>query len=507
METRTAFVEAICENPADDAVRLVFADWLDDHGEPERAEFIRVQVELAGLPPDSPRRDQFEPRERALLAEHRTAWLAEVPSFARKDAVFRRGFVEKITTKASQFVKGAKALFKTAPVRGAWLTYRAPWGTTEIPDPALAACEELQRLVSLRVGGYLGSSYIGNQGVQTLVASPHLAKLETLDLSENRITAVAVQALAASPHLANLKSLNLAADLYTDRDRMLGDEGAAALAAAPHLAGLRELNLSHSRIGSKGAEALAKSKHLRNLTRLDLSWNDIGDEGGLALANSATLTNLTTLGLRHTGLGDVAVEDLFTSPHLSRLTDIELYAGELAPEVLGWALATPAGARLTRLALDDSPVEVDAFVRLLEPLRLHSLELHSCGIGPEGAQLLAGFPGLKGLHTLELGYNRLGDDGAVALAESKHLRNLRWLDLSSNDIGVKGITALAGSPNLARLRHLDLHHNKLGNVGAKALMASPHLRLLANLRLHNNRIVKTVYKELREHFGDVITSL
>jgi uncharacterized protein (TIGR02996 family) len=505
MQTRAAFLEAICENPADDAVRLVFADWLDDHDESERAEFIRVQVELAGLPPDSPRRDQLEPRERALLAERRTVWLAEVPPFARKGAVFRRGFVEKITVKAAQFVKGAKALFRVAPVREAWLTYRAPWGTTEIPDPALAACAELEQLVSLRVGGYLGSDSIGNQGVQTLVASPHLAKLEALDLSENRLTAPAVQALAASPHLANLKSLNLAADLYTDRDRMLGDEGAAALAASPHLAGLRELNLSHSRIGPKGAEALAKSKHLRNLARLDLSWNRIGGKGGLALARSPSLANLTTLNVRHTGLDTGAVEALLTSSRLSRLTDIDLYAQQINPGVLGRVLAGPAGARLTRLAVDGSPGE--GFVRLLEPLRLHSLELHACQFGPEDARILAGFPWLKGLHTLELGYNLLGDDGAVALAESKYLGNLRSLTLCSNGVGVKGITALAGSPNLSRLRHLDLHHNKLGNHGAQVLIDSPHLRLLNNLRLHNNRIVKTVCKEVREHFGDVITSL
>ena len=42
MSERAAFVSAILDNPADDTVRLVFADWLDEHGEPERAEFIRA---------------------------------------------------------------------------------------------------------------------------------------------------------------------------------------------------------------------------------------------------------------------------------------------------------------------------------------------------------------------------------------------------------------------------------------------------------------------------------
>jgi uncharacterized protein (TIGR02996 family) len=48
--TGAALLRAVCHSPADDAPRLVYADWLDEHGRPERAEFIRVQCELARLP-------------------------------------------------------------------------------------------------------------------------------------------------------------------------------------------------------------------------------------------------------------------------------------------------------------------------------------------------------------------------------------------------------------------------------------------------------------------------
>lgn len=47
MSERAAFMAAICQTPADDTARLVFADWLEENGEPERAEFIRVGVTLA----------------------------------------------------------------------------------------------------------------------------------------------------------------------------------------------------------------------------------------------------------------------------------------------------------------------------------------------------------------------------------------------------------------------------------------------------------------------------
>jgi uncharacterized protein (TIGR02996 family) len=50
-----AFLRSIIENWEDDTPRLVYADWLEEHGNADRAEFIRVQCELARMtnPPTS----------------------------------------------------------------------------------------------------------------------------------------------------------------------------------------------------------------------------------------------------------------------------------------------------------------------------------------------------------------------------------------------------------------------------------------------------------------------
>jgi uncharacterized protein (TIGR02996 family) len=40
-----AFLAAVHERPGDDAPRLVYADWLEEHGEVEYAEFIRWQMQ------------------------------------------------------------------------------------------------------------------------------------------------------------------------------------------------------------------------------------------------------------------------------------------------------------------------------------------------------------------------------------------------------------------------------------------------------------------------------
>src|SRR4051794_41145708 len=44
-----AFLRAIFDVPEDDLPRLVYADFLEENGEPDRAALVRVQVEAAGL--------------------------------------------------------------------------------------------------------------------------------------------------------------------------------------------------------------------------------------------------------------------------------------------------------------------------------------------------------------------------------------------------------------------------------------------------------------------------
>lgn len=47
----TAFLARLKEDPGDLGLRLVFADWLEEHGRVALAELFRVEVELARLPP------------------------------------------------------------------------------------------------------------------------------------------------------------------------------------------------------------------------------------------------------------------------------------------------------------------------------------------------------------------------------------------------------------------------------------------------------------------------
>src|SRR5688572_22453465 len=96
MSERDAFLRAIAAEPSDDTVRLAFADWLDEHDEPERAEFIRLQIERERAKPFG---DASAPtkREKALLDAHLAEWLgplADLDEYSGFGPTFRRGFVE-----------------------------------------------------------------------------------------------------------------------------------------------------------------------------------------------------------------------------------------------------------------------------------------------------------------------------------------------------------------------------------------------------------------------------
>jgi uncharacterized protein (TIGR02996 family) len=321
-----AFLQAIIESPDDDTPRLVYSDWLDEHGESDRAEFIRAQVQLARLPEDDPRRPALKLRERALLGRHEAAW-AE-PFRGRVESwKFRRGFVEQITTGAAKFLTQVEQLFRLAPIRHARLR-RPTWCLHR-----LAECPFLGRLTGLDLGGNAhrpgGSSFLLPSGVRALAASPHLHRLTTLLLFAANLNVYDVQHLVSAPALKGLTGLDLGGN-------NLGAAGARVLASAPSLRGLTTLRLQRAQLGNLGVRLLASSPYLTRLTDLDLGWNDLGGPAAAALAEAPNLAGLVRLDLSVNRLSIAGAKALAAAPHLQRLQRLAVTRPLLAAEA--WAV-------------------------------------------------------------------------------------------------------------------------------------------------------------------------
>jgi uncharacterized protein (TIGR02996 family) len=259
MTEEEAFLQVIAERPDADAPRLMYADWLEERGDP-RGEFIRVQCALARMGPDDPRRPELKARERVLLADHQGQWVAPLRGIVY-GWLFRRGFVEAIRARGQTFLEQAERLFALAPVQQAWLS-DANWC---VPD--LAGSRYLAQLRALS----LDANGIGDAGVRALAESPHASRLTALDLAGNQVSDAGVQHLANSSHLGGLLSLRLSMN-------HVRDEGAQALAATRCLVRLETLNLFENRIGDAGAFALARSPRLTRLDTLYLGGNSISDD-------------------------------------------------------------------------------------------------------------------------------------------------------------------------------------------------------------------------------------
>lgn len=199
-ESPAFFVRAILDHPADVVPRLVFADWLEEHGDPDRAEFIRVQCQLTDLGPDHPRRTGLIRRQHRLLKQHADRWRLELPGWARgSGAKFRRGLVARIRADADAFLRGAEALFRVAPVEEAHLTLRPGHDFDRLIN-----FQWLSRLTVLRL-----EPGVTDEAAAVLAGSPHLRGLEDLSLAGNRVGSAGAAALLTSASLPALRRVDL----------------------------------------------------------------------------------------------------------------------------------------------------------------------------------------------------------------------------------------------------------------------------------------------------------
>jgi uncharacterized protein (TIGR02996 family) len=119
-----SWLETTAANPEDVALRLVFADWLEDRDDP-RGSFIRVQTELAALPAGAAGREQLARRAEHLCHPACDAYRRVVPPDIAAyynpvvRGAFAGGLLRKITLFADRveaFREHASVLFRYAPV-------------------------------------------------------------------------------------------------------------------------------------------------------------------------------------------------------------------------------------------------------------------------------------------------------------------------------------------------------------------------------------------------------
>jgi len=235
-----SFVQALREDLEDDATRLIFADWLEEHGD-WRAALLRLEVRLRQWIPDLAERRALQKQRRELLRAHLLDWLGPLSRWCRRWAV-NAGLVNLVLS-ARHFVSSPFSQHAATLFQHAWT------GMVRLEEVSqyfsqVCRAPHLQVIPGLDLRG----AWLIEDDLRRLLGTG-LENLVALDLSCNPLTDHALESLLSWPRLSHLRRLGL-------RNTHLTQESLLQLAAAaPRLridlpgAGLQQTSrLSHGSI-------------------------------------------------------------------------------------------------------------------------------------------------------------------------------------------------------------------------------------------------------------------
>jgi uncharacterized protein (TIGR02996 family) len=465
-------LQACKDEPDDDGPRLVLSDWLEEHGQTDRAEFVRLQLRLAAQ--EVPAGDEATSLARAheLYRRHANEWLGGLRDWA-VHCTFRRGLIE-----VRCYVEALRARppAVVAPEVVPWLETLVLHSGRQRNVGELIENDALTHFTALD----LTDVRLTPPWLERLGASPRVAHLRRLRVSLSGSPRLAGQALARSPYLNGLRILEIPDGI--------GDVALEAIARSPICQGLTTLALRYT-AASKGISALASARPAPPLRRLLLDCVRPGP-GLLDLGPSPALDGLEELHLERADLFLAGIEALANRPDWPRLRRLLLAGNDLREPGLR-ALAAGRGFRALRyLCLERTGLDAGALPHLLSApwaSGLERLDLSSCHLGDAGAEVLANAPCLANLRRLDLGDCGLGATGLRALANSPHLTHLQTLDLGGNALG-DGLSALADADGLPALTALDLHSTGVTKASLAQLANAPLASRLRRLNLQNNKL-------------------
>jgi uncharacterized protein (TIGR02996 family) len=432
------FIAAIAESPDDDALRLIFADWLEENGDPVRAQFIRVQCELARLNPADARYPELHVRQLEMLAERERDWLGEWSErLVRWE--FRRGLLHGVTITPEPFVAHGSDLVSRHPVeRFAFVNEEGESLPAEdvrrvVDAPAMAAVRAIEA-AGCRADephwDMYGGWILTNDWLQNLASARHVARLEELNLTggnrlgRDRIDPHVWEVFCRAPHLRTLRHLDLTDWTGREDDATL-ERVRACLVASPFADRLRVLFGHPTREWATTSEA-----------RLAVESGSLSQLVSLCVFPPSSLRLTATQGTTH--ILDQCRQILARWPGLSGITELAFTNHhDLGDHGCEHLLRSP-------------------FVTC----GLERLDLSGACRTIEGTQALAECPAMRGLRWLGYGYNDLTLEAMTLLLRSPYLRHLEALHLGSErdrwtgegEASEAALILLAESEGFPRLR-------------------------------------------------------
>jgi uncharacterized protein (TIGR02996 family) len=349
----------LAADPADRRARSALVDWLEAQGQHDRAELVRTELRLEGLPDDDPDEKRLYRRRSELLARLKKDLQQSLP----------RGYSPYFEFEAGLLMfRSGRALLDNLALADWWAAQRRWVRELQLWD----GCDDAV--------------------LRGLVERGMLDGVPALDFSCAVVTDAGAAALAGLKHLRRLSLYNC---------KGISDRGVAALAG---LTRLRALNLGLTSAGDRGVKALAVLSRLREL---DVQFTAVTDAGAAALRN---FPQLRSVQLNHTKVADWGLKGLVGLRHLRQVNLQHTRVTDQGAQLL-------AGLeRLENLDLSETKVTDRGLAALTGLERLQSLRLWRCArVTNKGAESLAR---MKRLEALEVLGTRMTWEGTLVVQQA-----------------------------------------------------------------------------------------
>ncbi len=264
MSESLAFLRAIIARPDDDTPRLVYADYLEENDQPQRAEFIRLQCQLARHLSQLVKDRKLESvlnRQQELLCQFESRWRAELPQIPGVHwSEFHRGFIRGVAIQyPDTFAEFASIILQAAPI-----TELRFYQATQADIRVLAQTPALLQIRKL----YVAVNIFGAGVARILASSPYGESVKILETNGWSMTDLGVLAFLQNENWQSLEEWHLAWNDLTDLT-------AETISVCSHMQTLRVLNLQYNNLSTRGIQVLKKSPILSQLRQLLWEGNSV----------------------------------------------------------------------------------------------------------------------------------------------------------------------------------------------------------------------------------------
>jgi uncharacterized protein (TIGR02996 family) len=386
---------AIIAHPDEDTPRLMYADWLQEHGDPDRAAFIRLHIEWDRRPPYAPPDDNLK---RRLIAVWEEAGLT-------KTGIYERGF-DSVGSFSSleEFCARVPRESRLHPIRVLYTDQYDPlendpdWKNRFLATlPALKGVTDLGAIDWRRLLGEFGEEYLrlpqaadlrvidlgmasSAHNCQLLADATHISKLLVLDMNDGCETSPScLELIAGTPHLRSLVALRLGC-FESQTDAFIGEDELRVLLESPYLTNLRQLGFNnHDTFDDATLNLLLRWKHIEQLEVLEFASTGIGGDGLRALGRCRALSGLRRLIIGGENTDPASFTALIESPCLNELKELHIFVvGDDFPAELQERLVRRFG-QVTFNEIPSDPVPVCVEDRIRSRYRLRDYFRDSVG--------------------------------------------------------------------------------------------------------------------------------